>query len=113
MSEVYQNFRGLTMSSIGKNFRPGFGVTRANLAAALVLGGRVPQYLPAQSNYSDVRDKATMLFVESAQAAPSGALFPSVVAGGVFQPDATVDRLITRLGSDEATLGSKHLMASR
>ncbi len=93
MSEVYQNFRGLTMSPIGKNFRPSFGVTRANLAAALVLGGRVPQYLPAQSNYSDVRDNATMLFVESAQAAPGGALFPSVVTGGTFQPDVTVDRL--------------------
>src|SRR5205814_444482 len=60
---------------------------------ALVLGGRVPQYLPAQSNYTDVRDRATMLFVESAQASSSGALFPSVVTGGAFQPDAIVDRL--------------------
>jgi hypothetical protein len=40
-----------------------------------------------------VRDKATMLFVESAQASPNGALFPSVVTGSPFQPDATVDRL--------------------
>ena len=93
VSEIYQNFRGLVMSPIGKNFRPGFGVTRADLATALVLGGRLPQYLPAQSNYNDVRDKATMLFVESAQASPNGALFPSLVTGGTFQPDATVDRL--------------------
>jgi hypothetical protein len=34
-----------------------------------------------------------MLFVESAQAAPNGALFPAIAAGGPFQPDATVDRL--------------------
>ncbi len=93
VSEIYQNFRGLVMSPIGKNFRQSFGVTRADLAQALVLGGRVPQYLPAQSNYTDVRDKATMLFVESAQASSSGALFPSVVTGGAFQPDAIVDRL--------------------
>jgi hypothetical protein len=34
-----------------------------------------------------------MLFVESAQASPNGALFPSVAAGDEFSPDATVDRL--------------------
>jgi hypothetical protein len=62
------------------------------LAKALVIGGRVPQYLPAQSNFSDVRDRSTMLFVESAQSSPSGALFP-VITGGSFQPDASVDRL--------------------
>jgi serine protease AprX len=93
VSEIYQNFRGLVMWPVGSRFRPSFGVTRADLATALVLGGRVPQYLPAQSNYPDVRDRATMLFVESAQASPNGALFPSIAAGSNFQPDATVDRL--------------------
>src|SRR5205814_3504584 len=39
------------------------------------------------------RDPGTLLFVESAQAAPNGALFPGISAGGAFQPDATVDRL--------------------
>ena len=58
----------------------------------MVFGGRVPQYLPAQSSYSDVRDRSTMLFVESAQDAPEGALFPSVT-GASFQPDAYADRL--------------------
>jgi serine protease AprX len=91
--EIYQNFRGLVMSPIGQHFRPGFGVTRASLATALVLGARVPQYLPGQSSYTDVRDKATMLFVESAQAAPNGALFPSTNPGGPFLPDGAVDRL--------------------
>ncbi len=93
ISEIYQNFRGLVMWPIGQRFRPSFGVTRADLAAALVLGGRVPQYLPGQSSYTDVRDKATMLFVESAQAAPNGALFPSTNSGGPFLPDGAVDRL--------------------
>src|SRR2546430_6196752 len=39
VSEIYQNFRGLMMSPVGKNFRPSFSVTRADLAKALVLGG--------------------------------------------------------------------------
>jgi serine protease AprX len=93
MAAINQDFRSLTMSPIGSRFRPTFAVTRANLAAALVRGARVPQYIPAQSNYTDIRDRATMLFVESAQASPNGALFPSAVPGGAFQPDATVDRL--------------------
>lgn len=93
VSEIYQNFRSLVMWPAGQRFRPSFGVTRIDLATALLLGGRLPQYLPAQSGYTDVRDRATMLFVESAQAAPNGALFPSITAGGNFQPDAAVDRL--------------------
>jgi len=93
VSEIYQSFRSLVMSPIGHKFRPAFAVTRADLATAMVVGGRVPQYLPAQSSYADIRDRTTMLFVESVQAAPSGSLFPSAVAGGTFQPDAVVDRL--------------------
>jgi len=93
VAEIYQNFRGLLMWPIGQRFRPGFGVTRSDLASALVMGARVPQYLPASSNYPDVRDQATMLFVESAQAAPNGALFPNIAVGSNFQPDAVVNRL--------------------
>jgi len=93
IAEMNQSFRFLLLSSTGSHFRPTFGATRAALAAALVQGARVPQYLPAQSSYTDIRDRATMVFVESAQASPNGALFPAIAAGGAFQPDATVDRL--------------------
>jgi len=93
INEVNQSFRSLVMAPIGARFRPGFAVTRVDLAGAMVLGGRVPQYVPAASNYPDIRDKATMLFVESAQASPAGSLFPSIAAGTNFQPDASVDRL--------------------
>lgn len=93
IAEINQAFRFLLMSPIGTNFRPTFAVSRATLAAALVEGARVPQYLPGQSSYTDVRDLSTMLFVESAQASPNGALFPSISVGGPFQPDAPVDRL--------------------
>ena len=93
ISEIYQNFRSLVMAPIGQRFRPNFAVTRADLAGALVLGARVPQYLPEQWNYTDVRDRATMLFVESAQASANGSLFPDASPGGPFQPDLSVDRL--------------------
>ena len=89
---IQQSFRSLVMAPVGQNFRPGFVVTRSDLAKAMVLGGRVPQYLPGQSRYSDVRDRSTMLFVESVQARSNGALFPSVT-GSTFQPNVTVDRL--------------------
>jgi serine protease AprX len=93
VAEIQQNFRSLVMAPIGQRFRPAFPVTRGDLAKALVLGARVPQYLPGQSSYSDIGDRATMLFVESAQAAPNGSLFPGASAGGPFQADASVDRL--------------------
>ncbi|MDQ3653276.1 MAG: S8 family serine peptidase, partial [Acidobacteriota bacterium] len=90
---IYQNLRSFVMWPYGKRFRPEFGVTRADLAAALVFGGRVPQYLPAQSGYSDVRDKTTMIFVESAQAATGGPLFHDAALGGNFRPDEMTNRL--------------------
>lgn len=92
IAEIYQNFRGFVMWPIGRRFRPTFSITRADLATAMLLGGRVAQYMPASSMYSDVRDKTTMLAVESAQAAPNGALFPTITTT-TFLPDAPVDRL--------------------
>jgi serine protease AprX len=91
--EVYQSIRSFVMWPLGDSFHPGFGVTRADLAAALVLGGRVPQYAPAQSNYTDVPDRTTTLFVESVQAAPGGSLFTDAASGASFRPDDMAERL--------------------
>jgi serine protease AprX len=91
--EVYQNLRSYVMRPLGDSFRPGFGVTRADLAATLVLGARVPQYAPGQPGYPDVPDRTTLLFVESVQAAPGGALFADVTPGARFRPDDMADRL--------------------
>jgi serine protease AprX len=90
---VYQNIRSFVMSPTGQKFRPAQSVTRGELAEALVLGARVPQYVPAAASYRDVRDAATMLFVESAQHAPQGALFMDVERGGSFSPNNAVGRL--------------------
>lgn len=89
---VSQVLRSFVITPLGNSFRPGFGVTRAALAAAVVQGARVPQYLAAQPQFADVRDLTTRNFVESAQAVSSGALF-SDVQGSTFRPNALVDRL--------------------
>jgi serine protease AprX len=90
---VYRNLRAYVMWPYGGSFRPEFGVTRIDLATTLVLGARVPQYTPGRPTYADVLDRSTMLFVESVQAAPGGALFPDAMPGARFRPDEMVDRL--------------------
>jgi serine protease AprX len=91
--EIYQNIRSFTMWPIGSRFHPESAASRLDLATAAVLGARVPQYLPGQSSYSDISDATTMLFVESAQASPAGALFIDVTPGGQFRPNNGVTRL--------------------
>ncbi len=91
--DIRQALRRFALASYGNRFRPDFGVRRADLAAALVKGARVPQYLPGKPSFTDVTDSTTMLFVESAQAAPNGALFTDVQSGGKFRPDDYATRL--------------------
>jgi serine protease AprX len=93
-TDVNQILRSFSMWPVGSKFRPEFVVSRADLASALVLGARVPQYLPGAPSYSDVRDLPTMAFVETAQASPGGALFTDVVKGGRFRPTEGVTRLV-------------------
>jgi serine protease AprX len=93
VADIQQALRTFSMMPYGKHFRPGFGVTRAELAATLVRGARVPQYLPGKPSFTDVTDSSTMLFVESAQSAPGGALFTDAIAGGKFRPDDVATRL--------------------
>ncbi|MDQ3906965.1 MAG: S8 family serine peptidase [Acidobacteriota bacterium] len=92
-ADVYQSLRTYTLQPSGNKYRPTFSASRGDLAASLVMGGRVPQYLPAAPTYRDVRDLSTMLFVESAQRARGGPLFTDVSAGGPFNPDAPADRV--------------------
>ncbi len=91
--DIYQTMRSFTMWPIGSKFRADSTISRADLANALVLGGRIPQYLPGQPSYRDVPDAATMLFVESVQASPTGALFIDAVKGGSFRPNDNLTRL--------------------
>jgi serine protease AprX len=92
-ADIQQALRKFALLPHAKNFRPGFGVTRAELAAALVRAGQVPQYLPGKARFTDVTDSTTMLFVESVQSAPTGALFTDASPGGKFRPDEFSTRL--------------------
>lgn len=91
--DVQKNLHTYTMYPIGSRFRPDFNVSRAELAMSFIIGARVPQYLPGQPTYPDVRDSFTRLFVESVQASPDGAIFPDVSPGSNFRPNDNVSRL--------------------
>jgi hypothetical protein len=93
-ADIYRALRMFAMSPYSNRFRPSFSVTRSQLAAALLISGHVPQYLPAQPRFTDVRDSSTMIFVESAQSAPNGALFTDASSGGQFRPDDYATRLV-------------------
>lgn len=91
--DIFQSIRSFTLFPIGSDFHADYAVTRSDFANAMVLGGRIPQYLPGRSNYSDVTDASTMLFVESVQSAPGGSLFIDVTPGGEFRPLTNMTRL--------------------
>jgi serine protease AprX len=92
-NDIRQNLRSFVMMPVGNRFFPDLGVTRGEMAATLVRGARVPQYMPAIPTYSDVRSSELMNFVESVQNAPAGPLFYDAPAGGAFYPDSSVTRL--------------------
>ena len=91
--DIRQALRTFVMFPVGQKFRPEDVVTRAELAAALVYGARVPQYVPRWSSFTDVKDRETMLYAESAQAAPGGPLFEGSAPGGSFRPTSQAERL--------------------
>jgi serine protease AprX len=95
--EIYQSLRSFLMAPFGRNFRPQFTISRYDLASALMMGGRVPQYLAAQPRFSDVMDALTRLAVESAQYSPTGALFTDVTFGGQFRPDDRATKLVAAI----------------
>jgi serine protease AprX len=92
-ADIQHALRTFAMMPYGKQFRPTFGVTRGEFAATLVRSGSVPQYLPGKARFTDVSDSTTMLFVESVQNAPGGALFTDAAPGGKFRPDDFATRL--------------------
>ena len=92
-AEVYQNLRSFVMATSGNNFRPQFTISRYDLASALVVGGRVPQYMAGQPRFTDATDRVTRNIVESVQSAPGGPLFTDASPGGTFRPSNRATRL--------------------
>ncbi|HYN83863.1 MAG TPA: S8 family serine peptidase [Pyrinomonadaceae bacterium] len=75
------------------DFMPQQPATRGDLAAALMLGGRVPLYVAAAPSYTDLSDASMRNYVDSGAFAPRGTLFPTIARGGAFMPGAPLDRL--------------------
>lgn len=92
---VKESLRSFVMLPQGSEFQPDFPVTRAELAAAMVRSGRVPQYVSGNPLFFDVRDLTTRNAVESVQSSPNGKLFYDATNGGAFYPDAFASRLVT------------------
>jgi serine protease AprX len=94
-SVIYESLRSFVMTPEGKkHFRPAAATTRAELAATLVRGGAVPQFIAMNPVYTDVRDTATRGLVESVQLNPSGRLIYDAANGGAFRPDNSATRLV-------------------
>jgi serine protease AprX len=91
--DVYQNLRSFVMATSGTHFRPQFTVSRYDLASALVVGGRVPQYMAGAPRFTDVTNRVTRNMVESVQWAPGGPLFTDAPLGGSFRPNDRATRL--------------------
>lgn len=92
---VGESLRSFVMLPEGKRFRPFAPVSRREFAAALVRGGRVPQYMAANPFFGDVADATTRGAVESAQKFPGGKLFfDAANTGGAFRPDASTTKLV-------------------
>jgi serine protease AprX len=91
VDNIRQAVRALAMwPDAGDYFRPGASVSRSELAAAMVAGARIPQYVPATTSFNDVSDATTLDFVEATQT-----LFPDAVRGGAFRPDDHATRLVS------------------
>jgi serine protease AprX len=77
------------MSAEAGSFRPNDSLTRSELGRALMLGARVPQYLPNQPSFTDVATGTPeALFAESLR--KEGVMG---LGGSSFGGSATVDRL--------------------
>ena len=91
--DIYSDIRTLAIWPIGSRFRPDSVISRLDLATALVLGARIPQYVANQPNFQDVQDSGSRLIVESCQVSPSGSLFVDATPGGSFRPNDGATRL--------------------
>jgi serine protease AprX len=93
-SAIYDSLRSFLMLPQGKDFRTTTVVSRADLASAIVRGGRVPQYVAKTQMYSDISDSTTRSVVESVQSNPSGKLIFDAAGGNAFRPDQPATKLV-------------------
>lgn len=91
-SAVKESLLNFAVLPEGSSFRPDWRVSRVDFAAALIRGGRVPQFMAGAPIFSDVSDDSMRGIVESVQKSPSGALIYDA-ASGTFRPFDSTTRL--------------------
>lgn len=94
LAAVKDVLRSFIMLADGNRFRPQATVSRQELAATLLRGARVPQYLAANPIYSDVTDFTTRNVVESVQKSPNGKLIFDAANNGAFRPDNSASKIV-------------------
>jgi serine protease AprX len=88
-TNVYRLVYDQIMSADGGAFRPGDTLTRIELGRALMLGARVPQYIPNRASFTDLQPGTPeSLFAESLR--KEGVMG---LSGATFGPTAQVNRL--------------------
>lgn len=92
---AYEGLRKFLISPAGTKFNPNSAVSRAELAAAIVRTGKVPQFVAAAPMYPDVLDMTTRNAVESVQSVPAGSLITNI--GTEFGPDQSATRLVAAI----------------
>jgi serine protease AprX len=82
---IHARYDGFAMQS---------GVTRGELAAAILRAGLIPQYMTSARAFNDVKDLGYRNAIESAQFSPNGKLFFDAGTSGEFIPDKFASRLV-------------------
>ena len=103
-AEIYRLVYDRVMSADGGAFRPGDVLTRLELGRALMLGTRVPQYIPNRPSFTDLAPGTPeSLFAESLR--KEGVMGTS---GATFGAGAQVNRLAEQL-TDNDLADANHL----
>jgi serine protease AprX len=109
---VKEGVRSFILVPVEKGYDPDPPVSRGELAATILRGGLVPQYMAGVPMFDDAREIERRNVVESVQANPNGKLFFDAGTSGIFNTDAYATRLVTAvalvkaLGLDRQALGA-------
>jgi len=87
---------------LSTGFGPTMASTRLDLARALMLGSgaRMPQYLPAAPEFTDLADDASLVFAESVTNSPNGNLLGAVAPN--FNPQNPAERITAAIAAVKA-----------
>ena len=91
---IKESLRTYQILPIGSRFRPNSPIARIDFAAALIRGGRVPQFVAAGRMFADVPNLTERGIIESVQNNPTGALIFDAANSSSFNPYSSTSRLV-------------------